>query len=142
MGWWIHKSEVQIASCMLEKPEFIHVTKFNMNQINPYNYFFLFFASVNKGIQPLEVNPTGRRQMPLGHKAIDDKSWPFFLFFFFFLEKKLLVMVKKESGDSWAHQNSILLYSQLLRKLTFKKLEIYLALGSICFSRIQGFYDF
>ena len=85
---------------MLEKPEFIHVTKFNMNQINPYNYFFLFFASINKGIQPLEVNPTGRGQMPLGAIRPLMINPDLFSSFFFFLEKKLLVMVKKESGDS------------------------------------------
>ena len=51
----------------------------------------------------------------------DDKSLPFFLLFFFFLRKKLLVMVKKELGDSWAHQNSIFLYSQLLRKFDFQE---------------------
>ena len=53
-------------------------------------------------------------------------------------------MVKKESGDSWAHQNSIILYSQLLRKFDFQEVGNLFGLGVhllFTYSRILWLLD-
>lgn len=69
---------------------------------------------------------------------------PYLFSCFFSKKKKLLVMVKKESGDSWAHQNSILLYSQLPRKFDFQEVGNLFGLGVhllFTYSRILWLLD-